>query len=244
MGLAAAVAFVGFATALPAQAGLITVSGNTAASTSQLGNFTGKLSYVPSSSTSAVFTVSLTNTSNPANGGYITGFVFNNPQNDVTGASLKASNTNFVLLGGPGYNNGINGAPFGYFDVGAALGGSYLGGGSPLGGLGVAKGGTFTFTLTGSHLDNLQVADFVSSLSDTKTAGGGGAQFMAVRFRGFINGGSDKVPGMPVVGGPVGGPVPTPEPATLVLGGLGACLACLPGLLRRRRRSQGMVDAG
>src|SRR3954462_12787288 len=111
MCLAAAVAFFGCATALPARAAWISLGGNGAQSTSQLGNFSGKLDYVPVGVSSAVLTVELTNTSNPANGGYITGFVFNNPNGALTGAGLAASNANFVLLGGPGFNNGINGAP-------------------------------------------------------------------------------------------------------------------------------------
>ncbi len=221
-----------------AQASWIAIDGNGAQSTSQLGNFSGKLTYDALSATSATLTVQLTNTSNPANGGFITGFVFNNPGNALTGASLTASNANFVLLGGPNFQNSINGAPFGSFDMGAALGGNYLGGGSPLGGLAVGQNGTFNFSLTGTHLNSLQVGDFVSARSDVQKGGGGGAQFLAVRFRGFANGGSDKVPGVPVSGGPVGAPLPTPEPTTLLLAGMGAGLACVPPLLRRRRRAE------
>jgi hypothetical protein len=161
----------------------------------------------------------LTNTSPAANGGFLTGFVFNNPDNLITGVSLD-TDTNFELLFG---NDAVSGSPYGQFDLGAALGGDFEGGGTPSDGLAVGETGTFTFTFSGTDLDTLSVADFFNTLS---TGGSQEAAFL-VRFRGFENGQSDKVPGVPGEN-----PPPVPEPATILMMGTG--LTTLAGVLRRK----------
>ena len=69
----------------------------------------------------------LDNTSPLSNGGFITAFVFNVPGTaDVPTATLASTLGSFAtLLGGPpppadSFNNDVNGAPFGQFDIGAA----------------------------------------------------------------------------------------------------------------------------
>lgn len=218
--LAAALAFLGLVA--PADAGFI--SGNTAGSTSQLGNFTGFIGVAPSSSTMATLTVTLTNTSPAANGGFLTAFVLNNPDNEITGITLTSAPANFGLIGTAPFTNGtLNGAPFGQFAFGASTGGSFEGGGDPAQGLAVGTTGTFVFNLTGTNLNNLTEASFDNTLS-SGTGNGMGDQFFVARFRGFDNGGSDKVPGM-TPGSAV------PEPSSMVLMGIAGMI----GLVARKR---------
>jgi hypothetical protein len=188
--------------------------------TGPLGSFSGTFNYSASDASNATLTVSLTNTSPTS--GYLTGFVFNNPANLVTGVSLVPGDPDFDLIGGPGFNNGINGGPYGHFDIGAAVGGNFQGGGTPS--LGIPSGGSasFTFNLTGSGLDTLSDYTFLHTRSAPPADGAGRPVFVA-RFRGFENGGSDKVPDHH-----------NPEPSALVLAGLG--LAGLLGQQWRQRR--------
>jgi hypothetical protein len=194
---------------------------------SGLGLFEGSLTYSLLKD-SALLTIQLKNTSPVAVGGYITALAFNNPMGSITGASY--SDANFSLLGGPGYSNGINGMPLGYFDLGAGMGGDWMGGGDPKPGIGVGQTKSFAFNLTGTNLALLNENSFAAELSHGGSPTMGG-QFIGVRFRGFSNGGSDKVPGHPEPG-----PNPLPEPATLLLMGSGFMGIGAWGWMRRRKR--------
>jgi hypothetical protein len=183
-----------------------------------LGNYTGKFEYVASGPATATLTVVLTNTSPSGNGGYLTAFAFRNPSGQITGATLVSSNPNFALFGDPKSPGGIAAPPFGNYDLGASTTGSFLGGGSPKGGIGVGQTATFTFALTGQHLDQLSATSFFSLVPGT---GAHWADFLA-RFRG-VKKGSDKVPGL--LGGsgpPAKGVLSVPEPGTLTLAGIAA----------------------
>src|SRR5262245_7676801 len=90
-------------TVQPARAlNIVGVPGN---STSGLGNFSATFTYTASSATAATIVVSITNTSPAANGGFLTAFVFNNPDNLITGVSLSSTSSTFdTLLGSPTFN--------------------------------------------------------------------------------------------------------------------------------------------
>lgn len=186
--------------------------------TGSLGSFTGTFDYVATDSGNATLTITLTNTSPAANGGFITGFVFNNPSDLITGVTLTQDN-GFDLLWD---NDAVNGQPYGQFDIGAALGGNFEGGGNPNDGIPVGDTWTFIFEFTGTDLDTLSESDFFNTWS---VEGSDSAAFL-VRFRGFEDEGSDKVPGTP------DNPPPVPEPASLLLMGTG--LTTLAGILRRK----------
>ena len=210
------------------------------------GMFTGSVQVTNQMPGSAIITVTLTNTSTPAsNGGFITGLAFNDPNNNIgnTAASVSLSAVYqpstgqvFQLIGGPtatdpnyNFNNDISTSPYGRFDIGAAVGGNWLGGGMPSDGLAVGETGTFIFSVTGSGLSNLSAADLLAAMSSNGTAG------FAVRFRGFNDGSSDKdIAGIICDPPPPPPPSGVPAPPGLVLAGVGfGCL--LLGRLRTRR---------
>lgn len=207
---------------------MVNILGNNGAE--NLGFFSGTLSYNPIDAHDATLTIILTNTGSQAMGGYLTALAFNNPANDITGVSLGTTPATgrFQLLGAasggkhspPGFQNGISAPPYGNFDLGASTSKDFLGGGNPNAGIAPGQSVTFSFALTGNHLNDLTSLSFTQELSS-------GGQFFLARFRGFDNKGSDKVPGF-------GYTTPTnashaPIPSTLIL-----CGSVLAGLAIRR----------
>ncbi len=215
-----------------------------------LGEFTGSVAVDNVSDTQATIVVTLTNTSNPLNGGYVTGFAFNLPDGktpqgaadpaapDVTAvdpAQFAADydpwrlENEFFLLGG-----GVDGPPFGKFDLGASIDpDKFSGSGQPHPGLAVGQTGTFTFGVTGINLNAMTASGLLTYLSEPKQDKKADDPFakavpFLVRFRGFDDDGSDKV-----VGGEERPTLPTPAPSGAVLALVGVGV----GLVRRRRRS-------
>ena len=194
------------------QASSIEIFSVGANNTEGLGSFTGSLEYVFDPFGDLDFlSVTLTNTSDPVNGGFITGFVFNIASaDDEASATLTSGSHPFENL----TDGGLNAQPFGNpFDAGAALGGAFLGGGSPTEGIAVGDTGIFEFDVMA-----FDAADLTARyLTD------GPFEFnFIVRFKEFENGGSEKVPGRII-----------PLPPALVLGGLGL-LGAMFGARRMR----------
>jgi hypothetical protein len=218
-------------TAAPGRAGVITGTHGV----NLLGDFSGTVTYSPLNDTSALLQILLTNTSPAGHGGYLTGFAFNNPGNHVMNFGLSSAPAHFALIGWPSFHNSVDASPYGRFDVGAAVGGNFEGGGNSHHGLTVGTSGTFLFALTGQGLDKLTVDDFLSTASAPPGNAKGNPAFV-VRFRGFDDGcgpDSDKVP-------LDGDPPPvrienTPEPATVVLVCLGALALAGVTLFRRAK---------
>jgi hypothetical protein len=195
-----------------ATASAIPISG-----TGALGSFSGSFEYNAGTGSIDVW---LTNTSPVANGGYITAFVFNLPDG-VSATLFDPSDPDFDVIGGPDFDAGINGAPYGHYDIGASTGGAFEGGGDPHKGIGVGSTEHFTFGVSGAAT----MPGFLSTLSAPQ--GSQQLQSLVVRFRGFEDGGSDKVY--------VGEESPVPEPGTGLL--IAAGLASLAASRRRRRRA-------
>jgi hypothetical protein len=202
----------------------IPITGNTAASTEGLGNFTGTLTYTYTDGFSATLRVQLTNTTFVGWGGFLTGFVFNKPYPIIPVIVRSDSHPSFHLLGVSGSDNSISAPPFGDFDIGAALGADFLGSGSPNAGIAAGATGIFEFLFTGTDLDSLTDQSFV----DLSSENGDESAFFLARFRGIETGaGSDKVPGIVTTAA-----APVPEPATLLL--LGSGLIALAALGRKK----------
>lgn len=187
----------------------VNIQGVVSASTEQTGaTYSGSLEYNFISGSMGELKVSLTNDTPASVGGFLTGFLFR--ADVVTGASLSSANPAAFQSTGPD-----SGSPFGTFDGGAALGGSFLGGGSPTAGLGIGDSGMFTFSITSASASTLSAVDFLGSLDEPG---------FVVRFRGLADGGSDKVPGG-------GFEVVVPLPGAGALAAVGLAFV---GLRRRR----------
>jgi MYXO-CTERM domain-containing protein len=190
-----------------ASADFVQIAGNPAASAEGLGDFDGSIEYTFDALTGGELTITLTNTSPAANGGFLTGFVFN--INSVDGGAHAMLTDDGAFNGFD--DTGVESAPpFGTYDAGAALNGNWSGGGSPAGGIGIMQTGVFTFDVMAADASTLTALSFITGPLDYN---------FVVRFRGFKDGGSDKVPGQVV-----------PAPGAMAL----LSLAGLAGVSRRR----------
>ena len=155
-------------------------------------------------------TITLTNTSPSANGGYITADAF-----DLAGAATitaySTTDADFTLFPAPPSGGGVvNVSPFGDREFVIGLDNTFEGGGSPVAGISTGTSATFTLTLGGNISSVTELSVFNSEV---------------VRFRGFTDGSSDKDLITRTV----------PEPASLLL--LGSGLAAIGFWNVKRRKS-------
>lgn len=142
---------VGICTDVPGQSGL--------GACNKTVNITGNL-----------VTITLTNSSPAANGGFLTADAFNLTAGTIV-TNFTTSNPNFGFTLGT-----INSSPFPDRNALISTSGAFEGGGSPS--LGIGVGQTVIFTLTLASLNGNTEASIFNS--------------EAIRFRGFTDGGSDK----------------------------------------------------
>jgi len=194
-----------------ARADLIFIQSNSGASSEGLGSFTGSIEYAYDAiDGDGQLIITLTNTSPAGNGGFLTGFVFNIDSADAGASATLVSASPVTLINAPNQS----GEPFGNpYDAGAALGGNFLGNGNPDQGVAIGTTGTFEFEVNASDASTLTAASFLNGPFEYD---------FLVRFRGFGDGGSDKVPAEQIV----------PGPSALLM----ACLGVL--VIGRRRRLQ------
>jgi hypothetical protein len=217
-----------------AHADTVNITSEGGTSTSNLGSFTGIVEFNANGfAGNADLSFKLTNTSPASNGGYLTGFVFNVAKDGltVTYADPDGNKKGFDDLNS---DKATKANPFGTFEEGAALGGVFLGGASPLGGVAVGQTREFLFHVVGD-LSGVSAMTFLSEES-VPTGNHDGEVFVA-RFKGFFNDGSDKV-----VPGDVVQPPPPPQvvPVPMAALGGGALLAGLGAFraVRQRRMSE------
>lgn len=167
---------------------------------SDLGSFTGSMEWRPPSAGSVdgcgELVISLTNTSPAANGGYLTGLAVN----FIAGLTVTFNADPVQLPGWVGFNSQTC-PPWGVFDAGAALGGDWSGGGDPNQGIPVGQTRSFGFSVCGDPA-------LLASLETEELFREGDHFAFAARFKGFVNGGSDKVPAQ----------LPAPGAAAVLLG--------------------------
>lgn len=187
------------------------------------GDYRGQMTYEYQPATGlGSLTLELTNLSNHANGGYLTGFVFNIAGDASARLTPNPTGVFYDVLGPE------KASPYQPFEFGAALAkkksteGDFLSGGDPKRGLAVGQTGLFQFTVRGPDASTLNVHDF---LTESRSAGDGSSAVFLARFMGFDDGGSDKVPGVPMV--------PLPPAAWAGMALLGTI-----GFLKVRRRIQ------
>lgn len=176
---------------------------STTGSTEGTGSFVESFEFTSTSNTEATIIIELTNTSPVVNGGYITAFAFNNPRGLINDISLSSTSLHFNIIGDPAFENNIPANPFGDFDVGASSTNTWIAGGNPTDGIFAGDSETFTFFLVGSGFLDLDTQSFIDTLSYGSFSGQN--YWLAVRFRGFGNGGSDKVPASSAMHTPIPG---------------------------------------
>lgn len=182
------VAAAALACTLAASTDVIQISPDYGSATEDLGDFSGSISYDFDGSTDVGnLVITLTNESLAENDGFITGFVFNTGSTDAgVAVAFESATHDFLDVAGQ------SAQPFGgRFDGGAALGGHWVGGGRPHGGIAVGQTGEFHFSVNASDASSLTASNFLTGSLDHN---------FVVRFRGFDNGGSDKMPAIPTPG--------------------------------------------
>lgn len=189
---------------------LITSNNEASSNKTSYGGFTGSLQYDFLGGGSALMTLTLTNTSQFD--GLLVALAFDAAA-DTSGWTFSSAMSSGLSNSWDDISGSINTAPFGTRSFGASNTNSWVGGGSPNSGLSFGDTGVWVFQ--GNGADSSSAADFLSPNDGNN---------LLVRFRGFSNGASDKLPAMP------------DDPPPAVPGFVGLPLIVLSGLTRRRRR--------
>lgn len=153
-----------------------------------LGAYTADISYDYGGSSTAKLTLSVTNTSISSNSGYLTAIAFGGFSSLPFTISSTTAAKNFSYIGSKSGKSTVSASPFGDFALGFSTSkSSWLGGGTPSLGLAPGQTGTFTLNLTGSKstLSSFSVESFLGGKNTD--------ELFVARFRGFTDGGSDKV---------------------------------------------------
>lgn len=153
-----------------------------------LGSFSALVTYAYASGSTASLTISLTNTTSAATGGYVTALALTGAEGVSALSFVSSTDVDFAALSGP-----VSANPFGDFMSGTSTSSSWTGGGSPTVGVGTGQTAEFNFVLTGTA-GALAGLDATTVLAPENDLG------FAVRFRGMNNGGSDKVLGYTIPG--------------------------------------------
>lgn len=186
------------------------VSNNAASSNStSYGGFTGSLQYDFLGGSAANVILTLTNTAQFD--GKLVAIAFDAAA-DTSGWGFNLAMSSGLSSSWGDIAGSISTAPFGSRSYGASTSNQWLGGGSPNNG--VLTGDTGVWVFEGTGTASVSAADFLSPNESDN---------LLVRFRGFSNGASDKLPAMPG------------EPASVVPGLAGLPVIALAGLMRRRR---------
>ena len=206
----------------------VTNFGTGETSTSGLGKFGGFFKYTHiSGQKTASLELSITNLLATGEGGKITAIALNlagTPNVGLGGFTTTSGHSSFGLFANPSQTS-----PWGAFEYSVALGSNFNGSGSP--NPGVVRGATGVFKINvlgvATVLESLSASSFLSQTTSGPTST---STAMLVRFKGFDDGGSDKVSGIPVevsLGSLPSIPLPSAGLATGVM---------LGGMLARRRR--------
>ena len=207
--------------ASPVSASLSVVGDNSHPNSNGLGNFSMLFSYSASDANNATITLQITNTTDPLIGGFLTAMAFGNPSDLITDLTLHST----TLATFDNVFEDVNVEPFGTQDFAVATTNTWIGGGSPNGGIAVGQTATIVLNATGTGLDTISETDFWDAVS-TGDPSQDKAQAFIARLRGLNSDpDSDKVPG--------GSRNLIPEPGSLTIW----CSMGIIGLGLRRRRS-------
>lgn len=175
-----------------------------------LGTYSGSVSYNLLDDYGQL-SVTITNTMQNYDEGYITALAFFLPNELISVTGLSATNSAFQLI------TDVDAPPYSGFGFGASLSNKWLGEGNPHSGIAIGDSATFTFDLTGPGVSDLRLDNFVKK-----------NVFMLARFKGIEpGGGSDKVPAVMAA---------VPEPGTIILLSSGLLGAALFKLKRKMRK--------
>lgn len=150
-----------------------------------LASFDAWLQYTPLTATTGQLNLTLTNTTNPSNRGYVTALALSNPGGVITNVQTQFIDNGMQIIGWPGWLGGIDCSNaltnWGNADFGFSCANDWNTAGyllTPRAGLRNGQTGTFQMLLTGTGMLTLTEASFTGA----KTSGTV-PRFLPVHFR-------------------------------------------------------------